>query len=90
MKHLNWGSQKNELLKQKRGISFEEIAFAIQSGNLLGTEENRNYPNQKMYIVEIENYAVAVPFIETESEIFLKAAFPSRKYTKRYRLGETE
>ena len=39
-----------------------------------------------MYILEIENYAVIVPFVETDDEIFLKTAFPSRKYTKRYDL----
>jgi uncharacterized DUF497 family protein len=88
MKHLNWGSEKNEILKQKRGISFEEIAYLIQSGKLLAVEENPGHPHQKIYIVEVENYAVVVPFVETDNEIFLKTAFPSRKYTKRYGLGE--
>ena len=76
------------MLKQARGISFEEIVFLIQSGNLLGIEENPGYPNQKIYVVDVENYAVIVPFIKTENEIFLKTAFPSRKYTKKYGLKE--
>lgn len=74
------------MLKQARGISFEEIVFLIQSGNLLGIEENLGNPNQKIYVVNVENYAVIVPFIVTGSEIFLKTAFPSRKYTKKYGL----
>jgi uncharacterized DUF497 family protein len=86
MKYFNWNAEKNEILKQTRGISFEEIVFLIRSGQLLGIEENPGYPNQKIYIVEVENYAVVVPFIETENEIFLKTAFPSRKYTKQYGL----
>jgi len=58
----------------------------IESENILGIEENRGYPNQKIFILEIVNYAYIVPFVENENEIFLKTAFPSRKYTKRYGL----
>ena len=86
MKYLNWSSEKNEILKNERGISFEEIAYLIQSGKILGIEENPGRSNQKMYILEIENYAVIVLFVEKNNEIFLKTAFPSRKYTKRYGL----
>lgn len=87
MNYFNWSAEKNEILKQTRGISFEEIVFLIQSGNLLGIEENPGHPNQKIYVVAVENYAVIVPFVETEAEIFLKTAFPSRKYTKKYGLS---
>jgi len=87
MKYLNWDSEKNEILKHVRGISFEEIAYLIESGQiLLGIEENSRRFNQKIYILEIENYAVVVSFVENDDEIFLKTAFPSRKYTKRYAL----
>ena len=86
MKYLNWNLEKNELLKAERGISFEEIALLIESGNILWVEENPGYPNQKIYVLEIENYAYIVPFVESENEIILKTAFPSRKYTKRYGL----
>ncbi|MCP4682657.1 MAG: BrnT family toxin [Desulfobacterales bacterium] len=86
MKYLNWDSEKNKILIVERGISFEEIAYLIESGQILGIEENPGRPNQKMYILEIENYAIIVPFVENNNEIFLKTAFPSRKYTKRYGL----
>ncbi len=86
MKYLNWNSEKNEILKRERGISFEEIAYLIESGQIIGIEKNSGRSNQKLYILEIENYAVIVPFVENDNEIFLKTAFPSRKYTKRYGL----
>ena len=86
MKYLNWSSAKNETLKRERGITFEEIAYLIESGRIIGIEENPGRSNQKMYILEIENYAVIVPFVENDKEIFLKTALPSRKYTKRYGL----
>ena len=87
MKYLSWNSEKNELLKNERGISFEELVYQIESGNLLGIEENPTRSNQKIYIVELRNYAYVVPFVENAQEIFLKTAFPSRKYSKRYGLG---
>ena len=86
MKYLNWNPLKNEILKRARGISFEEIAYLIESGQIIGIEENPSRPNQNMYILEIENYAVIVPYVENDNEIYLKTAFPSRKYTKRYGL----
>ena len=86
MKYLNWNSDKNGILKRERGISFEEIAFLIESGNIIGIEKNPGRLNQNIYILEIENYAYIVPFVENDKEIFLKTAFPSRKYTKRYGL----
>jgi len=62
------------------------IESFLASGNILGIEENPGRPNQKIYIVEIESYAVMIPFVRRDNEIFLKTAFPSRKYTKRYGL----
>ena len=86
MKYFNWSHEKNELLKAERGISFEEIVLLIESEHILGIEENPARTNQKIYILEIENYAFVVPFVENQNEIFLKTAFPSRKYTKRFGL----
>ena len=86
MKYLNWSSEKNKILKRERGISFEEIAYLIESEQIIGIEENPERPNQKIYVLAIENYAFIVPFVENDKEIFLKTAFPSRKYTKQYGL----
>lgn len=84
MKYLDWDPQKNEQLKKERGISFEEIAYLIESGQVIGIEENPGRPNQKIYILELDGYAVIVPYVESEQVIFLKTAFPSRKYTRKY------
>jgi len=88
MKYLNWSSEKNEIIKRERGLSFEEIAYLIESGQIVGIEANPSHSNQKLYILEIDNYAIVVPFVEDETEIFLKTAFPSRKYAKKYGLKE--
>ena len=46
------------------------------------------YPNQRVFIVNIDDYAYLVPYVESESEVFLKTIIPSRKATKLY-LRET-
>ncbi len=87
MKTYSWSSEKNKLLKEERGISFEEVVYNIQLGNEVDIFEHPNqdrYPGQKISVVLIEGYAYLVPFIETEEEIFLKTIIPSRKATKKY------
>jgi uncharacterized DUF497 family protein len=87
MKYHTWDYEKNELLKNERGISFEDILYHIETGCLLAVIEHPNrdkYPNQKMYIVNIDNYAYLVPFVEDDEHVFLKTIIPSRKATRRY------
>lgn len=76
----------------ERGISFEEIVFHIENGDLLDLLEHPNrdrYPNQRVFIVNVEGYAYLVPFVEDEHEVFLKTIIPSRKATRDY-LGGSE
>jgi len=40
-----------------------------------------------MFIINVENYAYLVPFIESQDVIFLKTIIPSRKATKKYLKG---
>jgi len=87
MKMYAWNPEKNELLKQDRGISFEEIVLNIHLGNEVDIYDHPNqerYPDQKVSVILVENYAYLVPFIESDEEIFLKTIIPSRKATKRY------
>jgi hypothetical protein len=86
MKKMTWNPEKALALlddKTRGYVSFEECAVAIERGGLLAIVDNpsKNHPNQQMYIVNIDNYAHCVPFIEGADEIFLKTVFPSRKYT---------
>jgi len=74
-------------LKKIRDDQIKKYMFwKIESGQVIGIEENPGRPNQKIYVLEIENYAFIVPFVENDKELFLKTAFPSRKYTKKYGL----
>jgi len=37
-----------------------------------------------MFVIDISDYIYLVPFVESETEIFLKTIIPSRKATKQY------
>ena len=87
MKPLNWNRDKNQSLKEERGITFDDVIQSIEQGNLIDVIKHYNskkYPNQRIFIVEIDSYVYLVPFVENESEIFLKTIIPSRKMTKKY------
>jgi len=87
MKTYSWNPEKNELLQNERGISFEEIVLNIQLGNEVAVYDHPNakkYPNQKISVVLIEDYAYLVPYVEEKDQIFLKTIIPSRKATKQY------
>ncbi|MBI4803409.1 MAG: BrnT family toxin [Elusimicrobia bacterium] len=90
MKMFDWNDEKNDRLKEERGISFEDILYYMNEGGILDIVSHPlqvKYPGQKMFIVAIENYAYLVPFIETENSVFLKTIIPSRKATKKYLKG---
>jgi hypothetical protein len=69
------------------GLSFERITCLIEAGEVLDIIQHpsaERYPKQRMFIINIDNYAHLVPFVETEGDIFLKTVIPSRKATKQY------
>ena len=87
MKSFRWSAEKNETLASARGVSFERIVVAIESGGLLDILAHPNqakYPRQRILVVACDNYAYLVPFVEEEDYFFLKTAIPSRKATRDY------
>ncbi|MCK5725139.1 MAG: toxin, partial [Gammaproteobacteria bacterium] len=56
-------------------------------GDVLDVVQHTNqkrYPNQQILVVEINNYAYLVPFVEDDKGKFLKTIIPSRKATRDY------
>jgi hypothetical protein len=87
VKYYNWNLDKNEVLKADGNILFEEIVFHIEHGNEVDVFDHPNqkrYPRQKISIVFVDDYAYLVPYVESETEVFLKTIIPSRKATKKY------
>lgn len=92
MKTYRWSETKNEQLKQSRGIAFEDVVLALESGGLLDVLAHpnpRRYPKQKVFVVAVMAYVYLVPHVEEQDHIFLKTVIPSRKATREYgRRGE--
>ena len=87
MKTYAWDSEKNEPLRQTRGISFEDVVFHIEAGDAVEIFEHPNqwkYPGQQVIVVRVEDYAYLVPLVEDGEEVFLKTIIPSRKATKKF------
>ncbi len=82
-----WDAEKNKILKQKRGVTFEQIVMHIENGDVLDIIDHPNktkYNHQRVLVININEYAYAVPFVEQNEIRFLKTVVPSRKLTKLY------
>lgn len=87
MKPFRWSPEKNEALTADRGVSFESVVIAIESGGLLDIlihPSQTKYPRQRILVVAVDNYVYLVPFAEEEDYFFLKTIIPSRKATRDY------
>jgi hypothetical protein len=60
-------------------------------GDLIDRVKHPNsakYPNQKVFLVKIEDYIYSVPYVEDNDKIFLKIMIPNSKATKKYLGGK--
>jgi uncharacterized DUF497 family protein len=80
-----WDDEKNQKLQIERDISFDQISEIILRKEYLDILENLSRPNQQIFVVNLNNYIYAVPFVvDDQSNIVLKTAYPSRKLHKKY------
>lgn len=80
-----WDKKKDEKLKSRRGISFEEVTEIILDKKYLAVLENPSHPEQMVFVVWYKGYTHVVPFvIDAEDNIVLKTVFPSRKFHRLY------
>ena len=87
MKVYRWDTEKDRYLRETRNVGFGNVLSSILAGKILddiGHPRPNRYPNQRVMIVEIANYAYLVPYVETKQNIFLKTIIPSRKMTRKY------
>jgi len=83
---VGYNEEKNLLLKETRGICFEDIIEAYEKGKILDDIKNKTHPNQRMLVVKLNKYIYAVPYVVDEKKrtIFLKTIYPSRVLVKKY------
>ena len=90
MKSLNWNTEKSVALNSSRGICFEDVVFFIERCDILDDylhPNQKDYPGQRIMVINIANYAYLIPYVENDEELLLKTIIPSRKATQKY-LGE--
>ncbi|MDH5444475.1 MAG: toxin [Gammaproteobacteria bacterium] len=86
-KCFTWEPIRSLQLLEERGISFEDVVFYIQKGNLLDCLRYRNPqrdPQQGVLVVEIDHYTYLVPFVETHEAYCLQTITPCRIAKKVY------
>lgn len=86
MKRITWSPPKAAALKldkSRGGVGFEECVIAIEEGRVLADvpHPGEGYSHQRLFVLEIHDYAYVVPYVEDENGIFLKTVFPSRRMT---------
>lgn len=82
-----YNAEKNNKLMKERGIGFEDIITILELKGPLAIIDHPNktkYPNQKIYVVDINSYAYLIPFEKQNNKAILKTIFPSRKMTRLY------
>ena len=87
MPEFDWDADKNALLEKTRGVSFEDVVFHIENGDILDIINHPNasrYPNQRIIILNMEGYVYLIPYVEQRGTRFLKTIIPSRKATREY------
>jgi uncharacterized DUF497 family protein len=86
--YFDWSEEKNIHIKANRGLCFEDFIQAIEDDKLIDIIEHHDknkYPNQRLFIVELNDYIHYVPFVKDGEKYFLKNIIPSRKLNKIYK-----
>jgi hypothetical protein len=87
VRDIRWSDEKDAMLRSdtsRGGIGLAECAVAIEEERILDDLPNPARANQRMFVLDIGNYAYVVPYVMDEGVIFLKTMFPSRKHTAKY------
>lgn len=87
MIQIRWNIDKAKALQEdssRNGIGFEDCVIAIEEGRVLDDLPHPTRKNQRILVLEMNNYTYVVPYIVEEEGIFLKTVFPSRKHHVQY------
>ena len=86
-REIFWSPSKDAEIRgieNRGGIGLAECAAAIEDGRILDELPHPSRANQRIFVLEINNYAYVVPYVKDGNSVFLKTMFPSRKHASRY------
>ena len=84
---ISWNEEKNWHLKETRGVGFEDVVEAIETGQVLADIEHHDETrrgHQRLLVVDLHGYACVVPYVSDGVRIFLKTIYHSREMQHRY------
>lgn len=81
-KLIEWDLEKAKNLKEDRDIELERISVMIEEGKYLDIMAVPSRKEQRMFILDYDDYIVCVPFVESDQKIFIKTAYRNRKRNK--------
>ena len=87
---FRWDEEKNRWLKKERNLSFEAVVAASEGNRILDDIDHPTRHNQRILIVEINDYVCAVPYVKDENAFFLKTIYPSRAFERKYKVSNEQ
>ena len=74
---------KNQILFEKRGLTFEQaIEIISEEGVLLDFQHpnSEEYPNQRIMVISINHYPHCIPYVMDGENFVLKTIFKDRRF----------
>lgn len=76
---FEWDKRKNEELKVRHGISFEELELSIITDSVI-IDSPSSSRDQKAFLTFLNEYPIIVPFEMRGNKYRLITAWPDRRY----------
>ena len=87
---FTWSRDKNDLLKRRRGIAFEDVILKVLQRDIVNIEYNHNpvrYPGQHLLLMIVRGYLYSVPYYQADVDtMHLVMAYPDGRRLARYGL----
>ncbi len=78
-----YDEKKNQILFEKRGLTFEQAIETISEEGVLLDFQHPNsevYPNQRIMVISINHFPYCIPYIMDGENFVLKIIFKDRKF----------
>lgn len=78
-----YDEKKNQILFDKRGLTFEQAIEIISEEGILLDFQHPNfeeYPNQRIMVISINNYPHCIPYVMDSEKFVLKTIFKDRRF----------
>ncbi len=89
--NVRFDEKKAQRFLKEHGVNMEDVRLEILAKrfDVQDVLNQEGHPGQKMFVVLVNGYAHCAPYVvEQDGTIFLKTAFKSRVFQRRYENGE--